>query len=987
MTASNAEQTAGFMVHGIFNRTVLSAFDSWAAGEADEDDGEEDYRKLLKRKVWRVVHTLSDGEVTQRIVINWASVFLDQLWMQLQHLDAAGGLLFHLVRRGHSNPFCATVRKYTALLFTNSADGHAAILFWYFDSVETGYDGGLSEIIDDLRLMAASLCCQITWRCIWLFESFPYALILVVHPLSSEGEQKDFCKSFLRLPFCELDPNCSQKVQTQFKPRGWLALWSDENFRLLMSNFGSVGRCTSMAVERVLAKYKHATPMKHPHAERFSAAGMLSQWSGEHLADGGWDTKTIKVQDLIADYQTPIHFNKTQSFKQPGRARPEKLYAIDEYHALLQRRGVKSLPWAEHVEARRQFERDFASLPAGQQDLYKARASGNASDLDLPPSIGRYNLEGDLLWGVSERRHPIRPELAAELIKELKGTSEVGGFSSYESLLRERFLDKLLVEDVDAVPPAFHYDKKGGPCWQVCPGICRDADSTIFASCLRLVASIRRFVKDVGAGSFVELQLHRRILDDEADAAGEDNVLRAFFYVAFLRKRDPHISLHVPCHKTLVQYLGSEVRPQLAMQQQDGLLCVNTDFAIAKLMMEGVVGRSKVVAIKHKHENIIAWLYKVWLLGTDGDGCSKMTVWQSWGAGVKKPPDPKPLGPDLSKMEQQFMAGFQSLDAVGKKVPSTPVSKKQPNATKAHLAKSGDEPENVLLDADDDDRESDASCMNDEDRLLEEAAKKAKASKGAKASKRAKAPPSKATPPTPGPKAPPGKAGPATPGPKPEEPPIPKEQPSPFVDVPTMPLPSQPLPPTPAVPPALPAFPPKADPSTPGPKPSPSPSPPPPPPCPPSKASPSLPCPDDPELPPLPDASERLTSLPRGVVAKPEDHILFWLTRTNKGATCRACNNPIDARSPRLAYHPDPSAVKDKRAWGKMWWHYFHPDRHCLKHILLEPSNILKGIETMITDFQRLPKKENESLDLYWSTIEAAKTSFIAELKAAHHID
>jgi hypothetical protein len=142
-------------------------------------------------------------------------VYLDQLWMQLQYADARGNFLFQLVRRTSSNPFVVTCMRYTEMVTTQIDLGHFKPLFYYFDHDDVECPG---QLVDDVRQLAASLCCQITWRCIWLFEGLPYRLILIVHPQLSEDQQKEAARKFKDLHRCELDPNCSEKVLAWPRP-------------------------------------------------------------------------------------------------------------------------------------------------------------------------------------------------------------------------------------------------------------------------------------------------------------------------------------------------------------------------------------------------------------------------------------------------------------------------------------------------------------------------------------------------------------------------------------------------------------------------------------------------------------------------------------------------------------------------------------------------------------------------------------------------
>ena len=214
MTAANAEQCAGFMICGVLDRVVLGAFPTYGAGDPDDDVTDESYRLLLKKKIWRITHSLTAEDVSTRILINWLAVYLDHLWMEVQHFDAVGNLMMSLVKRTASNPFMAVIQKYTLLISQPISESHLKTLFHHFagEDIDVGFDDGMDAVVDQCRLMSASLACQITWRCLWKFEDMPHALLLMVHPASTPEEQQTFAQEFMKIPRCELDPDFSLKV-------------------------------------------------------------------------------------------------------------------------------------------------------------------------------------------------------------------------------------------------------------------------------------------------------------------------------------------------------------------------------------------------------------------------------------------------------------------------------------------------------------------------------------------------------------------------------------------------------------------------------------------------------------------------------------------------------------------------------------------------------------------------------------------------------
>ena len=134
MTAANADQVAGFMIGDILPSCLLGAFSS--LGHADPGDGEtDDFRLMMRRKVWRTVYSLDVPLKQRRIIINWISVPMDQAWIRLQFMDARGGILLDLTRR-HSNPFHQVTESFSRMLFEPMVSGPLASLFCFFPRSE-----------------------------------------------------------------------------------------------------------------------------------------------------------------------------------------------------------------------------------------------------------------------------------------------------------------------------------------------------------------------------------------------------------------------------------------------------------------------------------------------------------------------------------------------------------------------------------------------------------------------------------------------------------------------------------------------------------------------------------------------------------------------------------------------------------------------------------------------------------------------------------
>jgi hypothetical protein len=145
MTAANADQVAGFMIGNILPSCLLGTFSS--LGHADPGDREtDDFRLMMRRKVWGTVYSLDVPLKQRRIIINWISVPMDQAWIRLQFMDARGGILLDLTRR-HSNPLHQVTESFSRMLFEPMLSGSLASLFWFFQ----GANEYQSDVADETR--------------------------------------------------------------------------------------------------------------------------------------------------------------------------------------------------------------------------------------------------------------------------------------------------------------------------------------------------------------------------------------------------------------------------------------------------------------------------------------------------------------------------------------------------------------------------------------------------------------------------------------------------------------------------------------------------------------------------------------------------------------------------------------------------------------------------------------------------------------------
>lgn len=91
-----------------------------------------------------------------------------------------------------------------------------------------------------------------------------------------------------------------------------------------------------------------------------------------------------------------------------------------------------------------------------------------------------------------------------------------------------------------------------------------------------------------------------------------------------------------------------------------------------------------------------------------------------------------------------------------------------------------------------------------------------------------------------------------------------------------------------------------------------------------------------------------------------DQHVYWWLTRTNRKATCNNCRQPIEAGSFRILFHPNESSVEDKRIWKDLFWRYHHVDWQCLPRMvgMPEPTEDKSRTKTKTDDTEAKTKNK-----------------------------
>jgi hypothetical protein len=289
------------------------------------------------------------------------------------------------------------------------------------------------------------------------------------------------------------------------------AMCDDEDFRALLRNWDKIAEVTSMAVERLLARTKHASEqLQTPTAERFSANGFNSEWLHEHIAVGGRNPKVTRIQDLIKDHNAPLTANNKPKSTNSSLARGGFLYADEKYDEL-KRRTRQKYSLDQYYILRNRYLAEFDLKSAAEKADFNRRAStpggrheqGAAGDV---PEARAFNMDG-ALFGINSQALPVNPDFATDLLEELVG--RVGGLTSYADKMRDLFMKRLFVKDEGLIPKAWKNTwRDHEQCGIKHPGLCADRDRDIFDDAMRIVKALRVFVKGGGGDATQVLRIY-----------------------------------------------------------------------------------------------------------------------------------------------------------------------------------------------------------------------------------------------------------------------------------------------------------------------------------------------------------------------------------------------------------------------------------------------------------------------------------------------
>lgn len=330
---------------------------------------------------------------------------------------------FALMGRRHArrkrNPFLYVEGRLSSVLFSDLTRTHLRPLWSHVTldqplSVQQGFANTVLAIT--LKVLA-----QVHWRLSLGFSCWPYPLLSLVDPTTSERDKSALAQKVFDEKRCCLDPHCTRKVRDLLL--GPTELLEDTELMSTLRSWSMKGRVCNMHVERIFARVRQSTPQTSPNIERVCAAGFLKELSLAHVKAGGTLPGVVFRSDLLAE-NTPIQAVRGEALGKPAMARGHITYMT---HKLDEARGGmprNKLPQAEQAAVRKAAMAEWRAMSPESAKVWVDRARDQAAVPDTPADEviePATFYDSDVLWGISSFSSPLSPSVLEEVVCDVSG--------------------------------------------------------------------------------------------------------------------------------------------------------------------------------------------------------------------------------------------------------------------------------------------------------------------------------------------------------------------------------------------------------------------------------------------------------------------------------------------------------------------------------------------------------------------------------------
>ena len=256
----------------------------------------------------------------------------------------------------------------------------------------------------------------------------------------------------------------------------------------------------------------------------------------------------------------------------------------------------------------------------------------------------------DALWGVSDARWPLQPDIAERIAAEKLQVSKVGGLTQYGGIFRTCLRQQTVVHDQNAIPPG--NIKRHASCAALHKGLCKTRDAGIIADVLPALQKLREWiVQTVAEGDMFRIGV-----------TGTDGAVDvSHWLVAHIRHGDPKLVVVVGFNSgstinDLSMALGGNGKIRIAMLSE--VVRKFWDKPVHKIHVSSLTVQSSMVAFDKVAVTAVGALHEI--------------TWRGVAVPVAAPAATgelmdEPLPSSLVRLGHRLEAGFsvQQGDALG----------------------------------------------------------------------------------------------------------------------------------------------------------------------------------------------------------------------------------------------------------------------------------------------------------------------------------
>jgi hypothetical protein len=545
-------------IHDIFRRAWMVAFAKEAEDydpdvEVGDDAGLESFSQAMGRRIARVTRFFKDDvRSALALTIGLVTKPIDELVLNLLHLDGSGRVLADVTSK-KSSPVWSASKAFVEML-RSSLIHEVVCRHFHMSEVQE------QEHMQVVRSVVLELAAAVHYRLVLYFGRCPFKLLGIVHPSSTEREQRSHAQELYDAHECCLDAHFSQRLRSNFDDGD--ELFSSAVARGVLSSWMNHGKVTVAHVERSHATNKSSFGMvrrSRRHVEGAVYHSVLKTHMASHVKRGRTNY-TLPKNDAKYAAKLGLTMNmdcKRRKGKRVGGSvlligsstqRPRGKFAGTvgnlQWRYIASRSSIARLArggcrqsravekaargqWAAEWDAMSEEEKNrweqlhvwpglnnLPGLPVADED------EGDGGGGDLLDML-RVDAQQPVIDAAGRCRQPFPVDVgddtwpvAADLLFQHTQAQATrfgfhewrGGFERVGEACRDELRQSMCVDCDPALRPILRVHI---PCGELHPGLCRGRDALIFDDAMALASDVQREMKNLPIGTLFGMHTHR----------------------------------------------------------------------------------------------------------------------------------------------------------------------------------------------------------------------------------------------------------------------------------------------------------------------------------------------------------------------------------------------------------------------------------------------------------------------------------------------